>query len=264
MKCSLCHKEGHNKRSCKTSQIVSLSENNLSVKIALPIVSPKLKTEDTGKQFEMAICKAYKTPYIGKYKYNMILAEELSSRLSKFVNMFPNYIHTGSKGSPFDFTSSIDSNKHISAKTTKKGIGKVAPHTIGQCQPKKFCQILDIEYSTINELKKYIQTEILKILPILINHTFDCSNLYYNHEKKTIKHITLAKPIIWSEYQFEWTCNWTDWNNSSTLRLIKDTKNIISLVEFQFHSKSRTNMAIRWFYDNMISVFKDNMTIIMF
>jgi hypothetical protein len=32
-----------------------------------------LKTEDTGKMFEMAICLAYGIPYDGKYKYDMVV-----------------------------------------------------------------------------------------------------------------------------------------------------------------------------------------------
>ncbi len=33
------------------------------------------------------------------------------------------------------------------------------------------------------------------------------------------------------------------------------------LVEFQFHNTSRSNMAIRWYYDNVLDIFKDNFLI---
>jgi hypothetical protein len=150
---------------------------------------------------------------------------------------------------------------HFSAKSTKKGVGKVAPQVIGQSQPKKFCEIIGIEYTSISSLKQYIQTEIIKIIPVLLEYTFDCPNIYYNKEKDTIRYITLDQPIEWSSYSYKWTCNWEDWKNSSTLKIIVD-ENEISLLEFQFHTKSRTNMAIRWCYEHFLQSFASHLTII--
>ena len=44
-------------------------------------------------------------------------------------------------------------------------MGKVAPQVIGQSQPKKFCETIGIEYTTISDLKKHIQTKIVEIIP---------------------------------------------------------------------------------------------------
>ena len=129
-----------------------------------------LQTEDTGKQFEMAICLAFNIPYNGPYKYGMELPEILKPRLSKLTELFPKCIHTAKNGSRYDYTSE---DKHLSAKSTKKG-GKVAPQVIGQSQPKKFCEIIGIEYTTNSSLKEYIQKNISNILPILVSYTFDC------------------------------------------------------------------------------------------
>lgn len=219
-----------------------------------------LLTEDTGKIFEMAICMAYGIPYDGKYKYSMELPEKLKPRLSKLVELFPTCRHTAKRGSRYDYTSLTDETKHLSAKTTKKGIGKVAPQVIGQSQPKKFCEIIGIEYTNITDLKKYIQTNILDIIPILINYTFDCPNIYYHQEKDTISYITLESPIVWDKYVFKWTCGWSEWGNSSTLKIIVEGKEY-ALLEFQFHTKNRTNMAIRWFYENILTIFKKNFLI---
>jgi hypothetical protein len=219
-----------------------------------------LQTEDTGKIFEMAICLAYGIPYDGKYKYGMEIPEKLKPRLSKLTEMFPMCMHTARKGSRYDYTCVDDNSKHLSAKSTKKGVGKVAPQVIGQSQPKKFCDLLGIEYTTILALKEYIQKEIIKIIPIIVEYTFDCPNIYYNKEKDTIRYITLDQPIEWSSYSFKWTCNWEDWKNSSTLKIIINEKEF-SLLEFQFHTKSRTNMAIRWSYENFLNIFADNLTI---
>jgi hypothetical protein len=219
-----------------------------------------LQTEDTGKIFEMAICLAYGIPYDGKYKYGMEIPEKLKPRLCKLTEMFPMCMHTARKGSRYDYTCVDDNSKHLSAKSTKKGGGKVAPQVIGQSQPKKFCDLLGIEYTTILALKEYIQKEIIKIIPIIVEYTFDCPNIYYNKEKDTIRYITLDQPIVWSSYSFRWTCGWVDWKNSSTLKIIINEKEF-SLLEFQFHTKSRTNMAIRWSYENFLNIFADNLTI---
>ena len=223
-----------------------------------------LQTEDTGKIFEMAVCLAYNIPYDGKYKYGMEEPDRLKPRLSKLLELFPMCSHTAKKGSQYDYTSICDANKHLSAKTTKKGVGKVAPQVIGQTQPKRFCELLGIEYTTIADLKQYIQTEIIKIIPILVKYTFDCPNIYYNKEKDTIRYITLHNPINiedLSKYPFVWTCNWASWKNSSTLKVVIEGKEI-ALLEFQFHTKSRTSMAIRWCYENFLTIFADNITII--
>ena len=221
----------------------------------------KLKTEDTGKIFEMAICMAYDIPYDGKYKYSLEAAEKLKPRLNQLLELFPNCCHTARKGSRYDFTAIEDNTLHLSAKSSKRYIGKVAPQVIGQPQPQTFCEIIGIEFVSIPELKKFIQLNILIIIPILVNYTFDCPNVYYNKAKNTIRYITFNSNIEWEKYIFTWTCDWTKWNNSSTLKICIDKKEY-ALLEIQFHTSSRSNMAIRWFYDNFLIIFKDHLNII--
>ncbi len=216
-----------------------------------------VKTEDTGKQFEMAICLAYGISFIGNYKYGMELPYKLKTRLSKLVTLFPACRHTAGKTARYDFTTT-DGTMHLSAKTTKKGTGKVAPQVIGQAQPKKFYETVGFlgEYTDVLDLKQRIQTEPSKVLTTLVEHTFDCPNIYYNQERDTIRYIVLNKQIDWSGYEYTWSRKWEEWTNSTTLKL-----NGVSLVEFQFHSKSRTNMAIRWNYENFLAIFRNNLTI---
>jgi hypothetical protein len=225
--------------------------------------SKTLATEDTGKEFENAICKAKGIDYVGKYKYTNILADELKDRLQPALQKLIPYEleHTAKRGARYDFTGKTDQTKHLSAKSTKKGKGKVAPQVIGQPQPKKFCEIIGIEYTNNENLKKYIQENITLILPYLVNYTFDCPNIYYNKEENTIRFITLNNKIDWDKYTYKWTCNYLDWNNSSTLKIV--INNIeYDLVEFQFHTKSRTNMAIRWSYEDVLNVCKEYFTIV--
>lgn len=219
----------------------------------------KILTEDTGKMFEMALCLALETPHIGPYKYSMEEAEKIKPRLLSLKENFGKCIHTAEKGSRYDFTL-LDTGTHLSLKTCKKGVGKVAPQVIGQATPEKFCHTIGgIVYTNNSELKQYIQTEIVKILPILVGYTFDCPNLYYNKEQDTIRLIKLENPITWDQYTYKWTCDWKDWNNSSTLKIVLENCDL-ALLEIQFHTK-RKNMAVRWCYENFLTVFNTNLHI---
>ncbi len=169
--------------------------------------------------------------------------------------------HTAKKGARYDYTAVADESMHLSAKTTKKGVSKIAPQVVGQSAPKKFCDIVGVQFTTVSELKQSIQAEIAKILPTLVQYTFDCPTVYYNQEKDTIRFITLNAPIDWSRWEFCWTCGWNDWKNSATLK-IKCQETEVALLEIQFHSKSRQNMAVRWFYEHFLTVFKENLSIV--
>lgn len=224
------------------------------------MTTPKVITEDTGKMFEMAICLAYGIEYDGKYKYDMEFPRSLLPRLAKLPELFPKCTHSAKRGSRYDFTCIEDPTMHLSAKTIKKGSGKVAPQVIGQAQPQKFCEELGIPYTDVPTLKSYIQTNITAILPHLVSHTFDCPNLYYHQEENKIWFIQMVKEIDWSRMSYEWTKTGDEWNNSSTLK-IRTSRGFVALVEFQFHSSSRTNMAVRWCYENLLDIFRDNFSI---
>jgi hypothetical protein len=231
--------------------------------------SSKVITEDTGKMFEMAICLAYGIKYDGKYKYDMKLPNQLQSRLAKLPSLFPQCAHSAKLGSRYDFTAVDDPTQHLSTKTIKKGCAKVAPQVIGQAQPSKFCEELDIPFTGVEDLKKYIQENIVSILPHLVSHTFDCPNLYYHQERDKILFIQMVKDIVWSKMMYEWTKVADDWNNSSTLKIKvpqpeaeASPKGFVALVEFQFHTTSRTNMAVRWCYDNVLDIFRDNFSVV--
>ncbi len=237
----------------------------------------KIETEDTGKQFEMAICLTYGIPYNGTYKYGMEIPEKLKKRLTQLIdqNLFPMCKHTASNGARYDYTSLDDDSIHLSAKSTKRGVGMVAPQVIGQPNPQKFCDIVGLTFTTIENLKSDIQTKITTILPFIVDYTFDSSTLFYNKEKDTIRFIKMISPIVWDNHTFTWTCyanadvanklcDTTNsnkvWNNTSTLK-VKNGDDYISLIEFQFHTKNRKNMVIRWCYENVLTIFKDNFNV---
>ncbi len=225
----------------------------------------KLKTEDTGKMFEMGLCMAMGIPYVGKYKYGLELPTKLQPRLQQLCSQFfsQKYTHTAKKGGRYDYTQADNPDVHFSAKSIKKGGGKVAAQVIGQATPQKFCEVLQIPYTDNAALKQYIQEHPQIILPSLVSYTFDCPNVYFNEEKNTIQYIQLVSPIDWSAYSFEWTCPYNTWNNSSTLKLVTP-QGSVALVEFQFHTKSRKNLVVRWCYETFLTQFKDHLFIVDF
>jgi hypothetical protein len=225
------------------------------------IIKPILQTEDTGKIFEKAICLLYEIEYEGHYKYNIDDAIKLKEKLELLKQLFPMCKHTSKNQGRYDFTS-LDNKSYLSAKTTKS-VGKIAPAVVGQTKPEKFCELLNIEYKSIDELKKYIQENIVKILAEMYEYTLDCSIIYYNRDNEKIKYIEHKNSIEWSDYEYSWTKKWNEWNNSSTLKIKKDGHEY-TLMEFQFHSTNRTNMAIRWYFENLLNLFKDNLSIITF
>jgi hypothetical protein len=212
-------------------------------------------TEDLGKTFEYAICMVYGIPYAGPFRYSIVEASALRDRLTALPTLFPACTHTAARGARYDYTS-LDGGVHLSAKTSKRRGAKVAPQVVGQATPEKFCSELGIEFVDVPTLKRYIQEHIVEILPTLVQHTFDCPNLYYNKETESIKFIQLTRPIDWSVFEMTWTRGWGDWNNSSTLKV-----NGQSVLEVQFHSAGRSNMAVRWCYDTVLEVFSDNFTV---
>jgi hypothetical protein len=242
---------------CKEQGIKGCTGKTKDALIAMLQMPTKqeLMTEDTGKIFEMAICLAVQTPYDGQFKYGLEKAQQLTPRITQVLSH--QYVHTANKGARYDFTYG---EHHLSAKSTKKG-GKVAPQVIGQAQPSKCCELLGIPYTTHTDLKQYIQTHTPLVLSVLDSYTFDCPTLYYNEYENTIRHITLTKPIEWDQYTYKWSRPWVDWNNSTTLKMVVGDKTI-PLVEFQIHSKKRTNMAIRWCYENVLSIFSSNFCIV--
>lgn len=246
-----------------------LVQNILDTILAMTEPTPTpLKTEDTGKIFEKAICDSFGIPYDGPFKYSQDEVNLLVPRLSRLATdkLFPPCVHTASKGARYDFTS-IDGKTHLSAKSNKKKGGQLAPQVVGQPHPQKFCQVLGIEYTTPETLKQYIQENIVSILPVLWNYTFDSQIIYYVKETNTIRFITplpettTTPAVNWSEFQYTWTCPHDKWNNTSSLKLEINGKKE-RILEFQFHTKNRQNMAIRWSIETVLRVFNNQFTVV--
>lgn len=243
--------------------------------------TPKtLKTEDTGKIFEKAICDAYGIPYDGPFQYSQAEVDKLTPRLKRLVtdNLFPLCKHTASKGARYDFTAVMteeDSSKvlHLSAKSNKKKGGKVAPQVVGQATPQKFWEeFLQFSNSSNDSsppvpdpatMKKYIQENITAIMPMLWRYTFDSPIVYYVRDTDQIRFIaSVSHAPDWSSFQYSWSRHYDKWTNSTSLRVVVSPEcgggsggKEETIMEFQFHTKSRQNMAIRWCIDKVLTLF---------
>ena len=231
-----------------------------------------LMTEDTGKIFEKAICDAYGIPYDGPFQYSQAEVDKLTPRLKRLVtdNLFPMCAHTASKGARYDFTAVAETGEvlHLSAKSNKKKGGKIAPQVVGQATPQKFWEECVKFSNCSNEngvpdpatLKKYIQENIMAIMPMLWRYTFDSPIVYYVRDTDQIRFIA---PVVvdgpdWTSFQYSWSRPYDKWTNSTSLRVVAPGGGVggdTTIMEFQFHTKSRQNMAVRWCIDKVLQVF---------
>jgi len=219
----------------------------------------KILTEDLGKIFEMAICLLYDIEYDGKYKYSIEEATSLKERIYKLKDVFEHKIkHIAKNGSKYDFVSLDKADTYLSAKTTKKD-GKVCPQVIGQPSKKKFCEFFKINaLYDLEQIKKYIQDNVLFLTEIYCLNTFDCPIIYYNKHKNLLLFVKLKKPINWSDQNilFSHKIKNKKWNESSTI-IINNT----TIGEFQIHN-NRDCIKFRWAFEKLLHLFKDNFEII--
>jgi hypothetical protein len=222
---------------------------------------PGLKTEDDGLILEWAVGSAIGAPYKGKFRYSVPKATNLAKRLRGLPAYFPgSYIHTA-KGecAKYDFTSTDVPASYISCKSNKSTGKMVAPHSIGQASPEKFCERVGIPYTDRPTLKADFQKPEIttKLLAQLEHHTFDAAIIYHHKKDETIQVIWQVKPIVWEGLDYSWTTDAAVWNNSSTLKA-----NGTSILEVQFHSKKRNNMAVRWNFTKLLNLFPECFNIV--
>lgn len=219
----------------------------------------KIITEDLGKIFEMGICLLYDITYDGKYKYSLQDANVIKDRLYGLKTVFPyNIKHIAKNGSKYDFVCIEDDTKFLSAKTTKRD-GRICPQVIGQPGKKRFCQFfgLDCSYNS-EQIKEYITNNIFTLLDVYISNTFDYPIVYYNKYKNLLLFVTLIENINWTNYEITFThiIKNKKWNESSCIKI-----NNITIGEFQIHNK-RDGIKFRWYFENLIKLFKENYEII--
>ena len=241
------------------------------------------RTEDTGIHLESVLCDVLGIPCNNKNKndYRAEFREEAEMLVPRLRQMSEThgfqqrgFTHTAAGGNPYDYTSTINPDIRLSLKSAKhKDKAKVAPHTIGQASPLKFAEFvgaadlglrLEEGQTDQSNLKKWIQENTTAVLEAVTKNTFDCPVIYYNKGASTLQHICLRAPIDWSKHEYVWTRPYAQWNNSSTLKVRLPDGKYRAILEVQFHSKSRSNMAVRWAFDALLVVFAANFDITRF
>jgi hypothetical protein len=202
-------------------------------------------TEDLGKMFEMAICLAYGTPYIGSYKYSLDTPTRLATRLVNLKKRFPGCKHIAINQSRYDFRVG---DGFLSAKTTK-GNGKMCPQVIGQPTLKKFKTHFNL--SDNDDVKTYIMNNTASLLDEYYRHTFDCPIVYYNRKSDALLLVTPLTDIQWDGLEFSHVRRNKEWNESTTL-YSRD----VPIGEFQVHNH-RDCIKFRWNFETLLSRFPD-------
>ena len=246
--------------------IVKVAE--ASVRSKQTMKQPTIITEDLGKQFEMAICTAFDTPYVGPYKYSAPNADLVARCRKLRTHWTQNCTHTAERGSPHDFTDTADPTNTLSAKTNKKVNGMVAPQVIGQPSVQKMARELELDPQiSANDLKRaFMETHTNKLLELMVRHTFGCPIAYYIQPTNSLLLITLNNVNGFTQHLQEANKQWSrplgEWGNSNRLAFDNGQGDFIPLIECQFHTKSRQNLANRWCLQKLIGLYSDWFTVI--
>jgi hypothetical protein len=217
-------------------------------KIRISLVMEKVICNVLSCNFNTTINKGFSNKEL---KFIAFLSKKLSNHKTILeLSTIKSWTHTAEKGAPFDFTNNEKTSKvkYLSVKTSVRKFGNVAPTAIGQASVRKFCDLFEIENSSISNVKEFVVREITRILPVLLDNTFPTRGLiiYYNQAKSKIYVCKLIKNIDFKNLSVEgyW---WTHlrrssvWKaNSSTLKVIDSElkpKKYQKVLEWQFHKK---------------------------
>ena len=210
-----------------------------------------LKTEDTGKIAEKAICDLIETPFGGTFKYAQEDVDEMTIRLGPMYETLAGYVHTGNVDNVYDFKRG---EKGLSVKTNKHDTDwKVCPQRIGQTTKKRFCAYFELPTTDVDSIKTFLTTQTIRALTAYAVNTFHCDILYYN---KGSDQVLLIEPIAAMSFEghtltFSHIEKQKAWNESTTLYI--DGK---PLGEFQIHTH-RDGVKFRFQLKTVLDIFKD-------
>jgi len=224
------------------------------------MAAKKVITEDLGKIAEKAICDLLGTPYNMTFKYPQERVDALRPRFASLAQEFAGYTHTGNSDDLNDFTSA-DGSKHLSVKTTKKG-WKICPQILGQPSRSTFCPSFGLPLDATNDqIKGYIESHALEMMPKYIATTFHCPVLFYCEKTNLCQIITMTEPLAWAEVTLSFSHQEKKkvWNESSTVYAERAGVKV-SLGEFQVHNH-RNCIKFRFDIKNLLALFPSSFTV---
>ena len=224
----------------------------------------KYKTEVIGISAEIAIADHFGIDIDKAYRERG--SEDVVKQLLPLVPIYfknydiPNPIkHVAEKGSLIDFM--LKGGKSLSVKSNQKGLGKVAPQSVGQASSKtyfqKFSSIVDVPIpeKTLQKkilFKKTSLEKIDEVIKVYWDNLFNCDYIIHFYDildgnfniSTCPKALVLEKlnPPEWEKDKFSFSQTLASWNESNTVRY-----NSVTIGEFQVHNnrdcfKFRFNM----------------------
>jgi hypothetical protein len=202
-----------------------------------------LKTEDTGKIAEMAVCLFYDIPFEGEFKYDMDEAKRISKLIPSSLKeeWAEECEHTATIKGKQDFTS--PDGKYLSLKSNKESGRMLAPQFIGQPTRKSFREKLNIpqpEEDTYDDLKEYAVKNVISLLKLYWKHAFNTHLLYYSEKDDSFTLFEPKKCPNFKKGEITFTKQGDKWLESTSLRW----KNI-PIGEFQCQN-GRNCFKFRW------------------
>ncbi len=100
---------------------------------------------------------------------------------------------------------------------------------------------------------------------MLWRYTFDSPIVYYVRDSDLIRFIapTTGCEPDWPSFKYTWSRSYDKWSNSTSLRVLtQGGGKEETIMEFQFHTKSRQNMAVRWVIDKVLDVFAGHFKVV--
>lgn len=169
----------------------------------------------------------------------------------------------GERTKPYNFI--LESGRTLSIKTNKKKSSRVCPNVLGQAGYSTlnyhFGHLTNISMQSQYDIKKFIEDNIDKVLPIFIDYMFisDITIWIYLDKDGKIQYKIIKREespdLVFKRKDLYLTKEGTEWKESTTLKYKSlDDKKYISLAEIQLHN-NRT-FKFRFYMDKIVDMLK--------
>ena len=240
-----------------------------------------INNESIGISAEVAIAKSYGVAISSDYEARSEKAiVDLLMKNNNVLEIFKKEgipapeRHIAEGQNPVDFI--LVGGKTLSVKTNQKGLGKVAPQTIGQPTAETYFLYLEryldnfslrdtLDESNLRDtyenkaliFKKISMNNTAAVVDMYWKNLFDCDfylhffNLLDNYANPLNNYVLLGKEQSpkWDNYKFSFTQSLNSWNESNTLKYCG-----ISMGEFQVH-RNRNCFKFRFNMKGVMELF---------
>lgn len=237
-----------------------------------------MNNETIGISAEVAIVNAFdisvNSEYVNRSDENVVslLKKDICDIFEKEGLPAP-FKHVAEKQNPIDFL--LEDGTTLSVKTNQRGLGKVAPQTIGQPTSKTYFEYfddyLDIEVPAaykdkIKLFKEISINEIKTVMRHYLDNLFECDHLLYFYDildrngrlNERYQYLYIKKGNInldLSKSRFKFTQTIDSWVESCTVRYVTDDGKLLTIGEFQAH-QNRDCLKFRFNMKNLLKLIR--------